>query len=400
MPLPDPSGWYPAEAAARAQLSAQPPQYVLDQIGGSYDQSRYYWNPDTFSLVDRYTGGSYSYDRADPANGTDVITNYGNAAQDTIHYGAGQTPYFGFGDSAQGYNGGDAPNSGMFISADPNAIGDYQSHRQDVVNRGVASVGALVGGAALGGALSGGNGVTAATQNYTAPTAVGGASATAAPGTFGQAAFLPAASGSGGAAAAGGAGAVGNFLSKYSDYIVPAVTGLAGVYAADRASDAEVGALDRALAQNQAQFDQTRTDALPWITAGTNALARLQDPSGFTTSPGYEFRRSEGQRDIGNSFAARGAGQSGNALRALTEYNQNLASDEYNNFFGQQLNLAGMGSDTARAVGTIGANASNVAGSYLAGQGASRASGVLGKYGALANAGSDIYQNYLYRRRA
>jgi hypothetical protein len=135
--------------------TGQPPQYVLDQMGGSYDQSRYYWNPDTYSLVDRYNGGSYSYDRWDPATGSSVVTNYGNDAQQTINYGAGQTPYFGFGDSAQGYNGGDAPNSGMFISADPFAIDEYQSHRQDVVNQGIAQVGAVVGGAALGGALGG-----------------------------------------------------------------------------------------------------------------------------------------------------------------------------------------------------------------------------------------------------
>ena len=48
----------------------------------------------------------------------------------------------------------------------------------------------------------------------------------------------------------------------------------------------------------------------------------------FYDSPDYQFRLNEGQRDIGNSFAARGGAASGNALRALTQFNQNLAASE------------------------------------------------------------------------
>jgi hypothetical protein len=204
--------------------SSQPPQYVLDQLGGSYDQSRYYWNPDTYSLVDRYNGGSYSYDRWDPATGSSVVTNYGNDAQQTINYGAGQTPYFGFGDSAQGYNGGDAPNSGMFISADPFAIDEYQSHRQDVVNQGIAQVGAVVGGAALGGALGGagaatGDGLTTMTTGGASMLPGGtGAGVAAVNGALAGApmASLPSFGALGGAGGAAGAGAsaVGDGLSE------------------------------------------------------------------------------------------------------------------------------------------------------------------------------------------
>lgn len=402
MPLPDPAAYYGAEDAARAQLSAQPPQHVLDQLGGSYDQSRYYWNPDTFSLVDRTTGGSYGFDRADPANGTDVITNYGNADQNTLHYGPGQTPYFGFGDSARGYNGGDAPNSGMFVSADPNAIGDYQSHRQDVVNRGVAQVGALVGGAALGGALSN-PGVTTASQSYTAPTAVSAAGQTAGAGAGLSAAdyvgMMDASVPAGGAAASGFLPKVGNFLSKYGDYVIPAVNGALGAYASGKASDAETAALQASIDETRRQYDTSRSDLMPWLTAGQGALNKLNNPTtNFMASPDYAFRRAEGERDIGNSFAARGGAASGNALRALTEYNSALASGEYGDWWNRQAGLAGVGQTTGMQLGTLGANSANNVGNYLAGQGVSRASGVLGKYGSIGNAINDSYYNRLYRR--
>lgn len=114
-------------------------------------------------------------------------------------------------------------------------------------------------------------------------------------------------------------------------------------------------------------------------TGGTQGVsAGSPDMSSFFTSPDYSFRRTEGQRDIGNSFAARGGAASGNALRALTEYNSNLASGEYGNYFSRLMQQAGLGSAATGATASAGANSANqISANYLAG-GDARASGIMG----------------------
>jgi hypothetical protein len=119
------------------------------------------------------------------------------------------------------------------------------------------------------------------------------------------------------------------------------------------------------------------------------------DMSRFFTSPDYEFRRSEGQRDIGNSFAARGGAASGNALRALTGYNSNLAAGEYGNYMNRLFNLAGMGQTATTQAVQTGANTSNALAGLYQNQGDARASGVLSGYNAAANSINQGWNNYL-----
>lgn len=189
---------------------------------------------------------------------------------------------------------------------------------------------------------------------------------------------------------------------KWTDWL-PQITGgvnaLLGANAADKAADAESAGLQAAIEEQRRQFDLSRQDAMPWLTAGQNALNNLQDPNAFTASPGYEWLRSEGMRDIGNSFAARGGAASGNALRALSEFQTGLAAQDYNNFWNRQAGLAGVGQNTAVNLGSLGANAAGNIGNALANQGASRASGVMGKYGSLAQGLNQGVSNWLYRRR-
>lgn len=103
----------------------------------------------------------------------------------------------------------------------------------------------------------------------------------------------------------------------------------------------------------------------------------------FFASPDYAFRRSEGNRDIQSQFAARGGAQSGNALRALAEFNSNLASSEFGNRFNRLASLAGF----AQQANSQGAqNAINTGRGVAAGlqdAGNARASGVAGRNEAL-----------------
>lgn len=118
------------------------------------------------------------------------------------------------------------------------------------------------------------------------------------------------------------------------------------------------------------------------------------DMSGFFTSPNYNFTRGEGMRGIENSFAARGGAASGNALRALTEFNSNLASGQFNNFVNQNLAMAGLGGaatgDAANAAQYTGGNVANLLGQ----QGQARGSGVAARGNAVTGGLNDLASIY------
>lgn len=142
------------------------------------------------------------------------------------------------------------------------------------------------------------------------------------------------------------------------------------------------------------------------------------DPNAFTASPDYAFRRSEGMKGIEGSFAARGGAQSGNALRALNEFNSNLAAGEYGNWFQRQQSeydrwfnrnavLAGIGQTATNQAGSgaiqtgsgISGDAmrtgANVGNALIAG-GDARASGITGSANAWGNALQDLSGLYGY----
>lgn len=208
--------------------------------------------------------------------------------------------------------------------------------------------------------------------------------------------------GTGGLAAAGGgaaaAGATGLGLPGWLGIGSNLLSGVLGSRAAGQASDAQTAAAQAGIDEQRRQFDQSRQDQAPWMQAGVNALGRLQDPAAFQASPGYDFRRSEGTRDLGNYFGARGGAASGNALKALADYNQNLASNEYGNWWNQQAGLAGVGQTATNQVGVLGANTAGNVGNLLSSQGNARASGILGRGLSTSNAITDALSNYLYQR--
>lgn len=95
----------------------------------------------------------------------------------------------------------------------------------------------------------------------------------------------------------------------------------------------------------------------PYAQAGNTALSQLS--SGqlmdgnqvLQNDPGYQFRLDQGNKAVNQAAAARGMGNSGQTMKALSDYGQNYASGEYNNAYNRQYtnlsNLAGMGANTA-----------------------------------------------------
>lgn len=109
----------------------------------------------------------------------------------------------------------------------------------------------------------------------------------------------------------------------------------------------------------QFQKDQSalqQKNIAPWLAAGGKAETQLSDmvsgggfpdwneqfkaPTDVTeqNDPGYKFRLEQGQKALENSAAARGGLLSGNTAKAITQYGQDYASNEYQNVYGRSFN--------------------------------------------------------------
>ena len=149
----------------------------------------------------------------------------------------------------------------------------------------------------------------------------------------------------------------------------------------------------------------------------------IQRASNFETAPGYEFRLAEGAKGVENSAAARGMQLSGANLKGLTQYNQNFASNEYDNWFNQsntdrnyvsgqgndafnrfntnnttQYNrLAGLSGAAQQAAGNINSSATNYAqsaGNNITGAANATAAGMVGGANALSSGIGGAVNNY------
>lgn len=123
---------------------------------------------------------------------------------------------------------------------------------------------------------------------------------------------------------------------------------------------------------------------------GFGSLSRSFGMSDFQADPGYAFRMAEGQKALQRSAAAKGGLMSGAALKAINQYGQDLASQEYQNaynrynsnqtnLFNRLGSLAGVGQTSANTLGSLGQNsASNIANTMMD-AGNARAGGIAGR---------------------
>lgn len=113
----------------------------------------------------------------------------------------------------------------------------------------------------------------------------------------------------------------------------------------------------------QAQIGKARDEAVgyldPYMEGGEKGFRTIADLYGlngedaqrmasgsFATSPGYQFRYDQGVKAIDNAASAQGMRRSGATLKALTQFGQDTASGEYNNWLKglQGLGTAGLAS--------------------------------------------------------
>jgi hypothetical protein len=103
------------------------------------------------------------------------------------------------------------------------------------------------------------------------------------------------------------------------------------------------------------------------------------------TDPSYQFRFGEGQRAIENRGAAMGKRFSGNMLRALTDYGQDLASTEFSNAYNRLAGISGTAQTATSQMNEGGQALAGQIGDSAAASGNARANAAMA--GGMANAG-------------
>ena len=142
------------------------------------------------------------------------------------------------------------------------------------------------------------------------------------------------------------------------------LSGLLGSSSADKASQEQATAAQNALNFQEQVWQQQQQNQQPFLTAGQQSIGSLMSainsgtfgagslpavptaPAGFVaptlaqaeTTPGYQFAAQQGSKGVLEGAAAAGAGAiGGGTLKALDQYNTNLADTTYNDVFNRAL---------------------------------------------------------------
>lgn len=181
--------------------------------------------------------------------------------------------------------------------------------------------------------------------------------------------------------------------------VIGAITGSnSQAKAAKSAANQQYQASKEATQVQKDMYDQTRKDLMPYADAGKNSLSQLMGqmgPNGYFNQtytgqdiyddPSYQFRLQQGQDSIQSGAAAQGGLLSGATQKALLNYGQDAASQEYGNAYNRfnadqtnqynrLSNLVGLGQNAAAQQGNAGMQtAQAVASNTMAGANAQAA---------------------------
>lgn len=173
--------------------------------------------------------------------------------------------------------------------------------------------------------------------------------------------------------------------------------------AASEAADLQSDAANRALELQATQFEASKELLSPYATGGVSAFEKQQALSGalgpeaqaaayqeYQESPGVAFQREQGTKAATQAAAASGNLGGGSRLKAISEFNQGLALQDFQNQFNQ------LGAVSQTGLGAAGA-LSGAGQQFAAGQSqtlqqgaAAQAQGTIGQAQAFQSGVSDF----------
>lgn len=179
------------------------------------------------------------------------------------------------------------------------------------------------------------------------------------------------------------------------------------------AAETAAGAQERGTELIYQQFKETEANLKPFITGEggpqsfqmQQALAGARGPEAqqdafdqYVESPGVAFLRERGMRGIEQNAAAQGNLFSGNTLKALSQFNQGLALQDFNNYYNRLGSLTGVSIGAASSLAGVGQNAAAGQAQLVSGAGSERAAGQIAQartyQSAFENLGSSIGNIY------
>lgn len=172
-----------------------------------------------------------------------------------------------------------------------------------------------------------------------------------------------------------------------------------GGNAAKSAAEDQADAIRRAVRLQKKMYEQGREDMAPWLAAGKQSLATLQGELGnsYEASKGYNWQVQEGEKGVLSNLSALGMTNSGSALKALEQFRQGLANQDYGQWYNRQAQLASGGQQQSGALAQQGQNYANTAGNLMGQLGAVQASGTVGQANAYREGIGD-FMGYLGNR--
>lgn len=182
-------------------------------------------------------------------------------------------------------------------------------------------------------------------------------------------------------------------------------------YGAHEASKNQAGAAEGSFGLTQGMFDQIRSDLLPFMQGGQEAMGPLLDMLGITREggmspeaiqkaleklPGYQFTKQQGLNAVNNAFGARGLGLSGAQAKGIADFATGLADTTFGNQFNRLLDMVRLGESAATHTGTFGTEAASQMGNALMFGGNARAAGILGATNAAGGGLNSLAQMQMF----
>lgn len=169
--------------------------------------------------------------------------------------------------------------------------------------------------------------------------------------------------------------------------------GMMGANAAKKAAGQAADAQQQGLNFTKGVYNEAQGNFEPYIGTGQDALSSLAGflglPGGnaggsmatfnqFTQTPGYQFALDQGNLAVNRQLAAQGLSNSGAQGRALAQYNQGYASQQFGNYLDQLGKLAGFGQQSAGQLAGVGTDTSRTVQQGYSNLGSAQAAGTMG----------------------
>lgn len=195
----------------------------------------------------------------------------------------------------------------------------------------------------------------------------------------------------------------------------------ASLIGSSNAADAQTNAANQASATQLQMYNQTRSDLLPYQTAGQDFTNQLTQRMGDLTAPfamtqdqlektpGYQFTKTQGLKAVNNALGARGLLNSGAVMKGAADYATGLADktylDQFNadqtqktNIYNKLLGGAQLGENAAAQTGSYGTQTAGQVGQNIIGAGNASAAASMAGANAIGSAAGSIPQYMMFNK--